>query len=80
MQEKQPVLTPMLHALTPGLKPKVGFVVVLVIVVVVVFVVVAAAVIVVVAAAVIVVVATAVVVVVGLTKVHAREADSVAFV
>ena len=72
MQEKQSVLTPLLHALTPGLKPKVGFVVVLVIVVVVVFVVVAAAV--------IVVVATAVVVVVGLTKVHAREADSVAFV
>ena len=66
------MLTPLLHALTPGLKPKVGFVVVLVIVVVVVFVVVAAAV--------IVVVATAVVVVVGLTKVHAREADSVAFV
>ena len=72
MQEKQSVLTPLLHALTPGLKPKVGVVVVFVIVVVVVFVVVAAAV--------IVVVATAVVVVVGLTKVHAREADSVAFV
>ena len=71
MQEKQSVLTPLLHALTPGLKPKVGVVVVFVIVVVVV---------VVVAAAVIVVVATAVVVVVGLTKVHAREADSVAFV
>ena len=70
MQEKQSVLTPLLHALTPGLKPKVGVVVVFVIVVVVV----------VVAAAVIVVVATAVVVVVGLTKVHAREADSVAFV
>ena len=69
MQEKQSVLTPLLHALTPGLKPKVGVVVVFVIVVVVV-----------VAAAVIVVVATAVVVVVGLTKVHAREADSVAFV
>ena len=70
MQEKQSVLTPLLHALTPGLKPKVGVVVVFVIVVV----------FVVVAAAVIVVVATAVVVVVGLTKVHAREADSVAFV
>ena len=61
MQEKQSVLTPLLHALTPGLKPKVGVVVVFVIVVV----------FVVVAAAVIVVVATAVVVVVGLTKVHA---------
>ena len=73
MQEKQSVLTPLLHALTPGLKPKVGVVVVFVIVVVVV-------VFVVVAAAVIVVVATDVVVVVGLTKVHAREADSVAFV
>ena len=49
-------------------------------VVVVVFVIVVVVVFVVVAAAVIVVVATAVVVVVGLTKVHAREADSVAFV